>query len=183
MRIGIYAETARDPKPTGIGLHVRELIRALAAIDNHNTYLLYYPAGRGAAADSLPGLQLGHNFRLRPVRFPSNWHATRPRLWWQWYLPWVLRRDEIDVFHGPNHFAAPYRRGSVVVTVHDLAYFHMAVHGQGQDDMLRHWTRQALRWADGVIALSENTRRDVEALDVPAEKVRVIYGGGHVTPE
>jgi glycosyltransferase involved in cell wall biosynthesis len=183
MRIGIYAETACDLKPTGIGLHVRELLRALSEIDRQNTYLVYYPAGLQTAGEALAGLQLGGNFRPRPVRFPRNWHQERPRVWWQWYLPWVLRRDRVDVFHGPNHFVPRYRRGRVVVTIHDLAFFKMTVHGERLDAIFRDWVRRALAWSDAVIALSQNTRRDVEGLGVLSDNVRVIYGGGNVTPE
>jgi glycosyltransferase involved in cell wall biosynthesis len=59
----------------------------------------------------------------------------------------------------------------------------MPVHGPGGDEMMREWTKRSVGWADAVIALSENTRRDVEALGVPAERIRVIYGGGRVVPE
>lgn len=183
MRIGIYAQVARDAKPTGIGLHVRELVQALAAIDRTNEYLLYYPAGWGDKGVAFPDLPLPANFRPRPVRFPSRWAGDHMQLWWKWYLPWFLRRDRLDVFHGPNHFLAPYKRGRTVVTIHDLAYFHMPVHGPIMDEMLRTWTRRALQWADAVIALSENTRRDIEALGVPPERIRVIYGGGRIVPE
>lgn len=183
MRIGIYADVARDAKPTGIGLHVRELVRALADVDTTNQYLLYYPSRNGEPVDAFPDLQLEDNFRARPVRFPQAWQWDRPRIWWQWYLPWILRRDRIDVFHGPNHVVPHYRRGTSVVTIHDLAYFRMSVHGNGVDASLRAWTKKALDWSHGVIALSDNTRQDVVGLGIPAGKVRVIYGGGNVVPD
>src|SRR5262249_53024203 len=123
------------------------------------------------------------NFRVRPVRFPTKWKLNHPTLWWKWYLPHVLRRDALDVFHGPNHFLPQFDRRKCIVTIHDLAYFRMEVHGRGMDEAMRQWTRHALDQAEVVIALSENTRRDVEALGVKGHQIRVIYGGGHVVPE
>jgi glycosyltransferase involved in cell wall biosynthesis len=181
MRIGIYAELAKDEKPTGIGLHVRNLLDALAHIDRENEYLLYYQQavlGRRTIPSHLPQQP---NFRPRPIRFPARWISDRPRLWWDWYLPWVIRRDRVDIFHGPNHFLPVHDRGRNVVTIHDLAYFHMRVYDF--NEVLKAWTAKALERAGAVIALSESTRRDIEALGVEPERIRVIYGGPHALPE
>jgi glycosyltransferase involved in cell wall biosynthesis len=183
MRIGIYVEVAKDKQPTGIGLHVRNLVQSLADLDDENEYLLYYQQNLLGRSGGFPHRPDRANFRLRPVRFPGGWLSDRPRLWWDWYLPRVLRRDRIDVFHGPNHFLPAFDPRRNVVTIHDVAYFRMDVHGAGVNAVMREWTEKSLRRASAVIALSENTRRDVEELGVPPERIRVIYGGGHVVPE
>ena len=184
MRIGIASDVAVGERPTGIGLHVRNLVAALATIDRDNEYLLYVRQDPVSFRLNVPGLiPPGPNFRLRPVRFPASWAGDHPRLWWDHYLPGVLRRDRLDVFHGPNHFLPDFDPGRSLVTIHDLAYFRMEVYPADENAMLREWTLKALDRAGGVIALSENTRIDVEALGVEPERVRVIYGGGHVVPD
>ncbi|WP_425616592.1 glycosyltransferase family 4 protein [Anatilimnocola sp. NA78] len=180
MRIGIYVDVARDAKPTGIGKHVLHLIQALAELDQKNEYRLYYPSRAWGRTDDFAHCPAQVNFRSRPVRFPRRWEAEHPRVWWQYYLPWVLRRDGIDVFHGPNHFVPCFDPARTVVTIHDIAYFHMEVHGAGMDQVMRDWTRKALDWSGAVIALSENTRRDVEGIGCAPDKIKVIYGGGSV---
>src|SRR5262245_49650053 len=154
MRIGIYVEVARDEKPTGIGLHVRHLVQALAQIDPDNEYLLYYCRPVLGPDLPFPHAPAAANFRLRPVRFPPAWQAKHPTLWWKWRLPQVLHGDRLDVFHGPNHFLPAWDRDRSVVTIHDLAYFNMTVHHQGENEMLKAWTRFALEQAGSVIALS-----------------------------
>jgi len=183
MKIGIYVETAKDAEPTGIGLHVRNLLDALAALDGDNEYLLYHQRNLTQRKSHLPFVPEQRNFQARPVRAPARWQWNRPRLWWDWYLPRILKRDGVDVFHGPNHFLPAFERRKNLVTIHDVAYFHMDVYPRGQDAMLRDWTRKALNRAGGVIALSENTRRDLEGLGVESERIRVIYGGGHIVPD
>jgi glycosyltransferase involved in cell wall biosynthesis len=183
LRIGIYVDVAKDQRPTGIGLHVRNLVQALADLDEDNEYLLYYQRGLLERFDAYPHRPEKPNFRLRPIRFPKSWQVNHPSLWWKMYLPRILRRDGVDIFHGPNHFLPNFDRHKSIVTIHDLAYFHMSVHGPGLDDDLRTSTRHALDQAAAVIALSENTRQDLEALGVEPHRIRVIYGGGHVVPE
>lgn len=181
MRIGIYVDVAKDANPTGIGLHVRHLVQSLAEIDHHNEYVLYYQCGLRESRRALPWQPTQANVRLRPVRFPTTWQDEHPTVWWDWYLPWVLRRDQLDIFHGPNHFLPAFDAAKTVLTIHDLAYFSMQVHAF--NDALQSWTRKALTRAAAVIALSENTRRDVEALGVEPGRIQVIYGGGHVVPD
>ncbi len=183
MRIGIYVDVAKVDQPTGIGLHVRNLVNALAQIDDRNEYLLYYQSNLFGNGKPFPCLPNKPNFRARPIRFPVHWVTNHPSLWWKWYLPRVLRKDSVDVFHGPNHFAPSFDPEKSIVTIHDLAYFRMQVHEAGENAMLQTWTKHALQWANTVIALSENSKRDVEELGVAPARIRVIYGGGHVVPE
>lgn len=184
MRIGINCDVAVGERPTGIGLHVRNLIDALAAIDQQNEYLLYVRQDLVSLRPKFPGLTpSGANFRIRPVRFPAQWMSNHPRLWWDYYLPAVLRHDRLDVFHGPNHFLPKFDPARSIVTIHDLAYFRMEIYPSGENAMLREWTSKALNRAERVIALSQNTRVDIEALGVAPERVRVIYGGGNVVPD
>jgi glycosyltransferase involved in cell wall biosynthesis len=183
MRIGIYVDVARDERPTGIGKHVIYLLDALAKLDQDNQYLLYYPASRASRSEYLDHFPKQGNFVTRPVWFPQQWQYKRPRAWWNWYLPWVVRRDRIDVFHGPNHFLPKLDKRRNIVTIHDLAYFHMEVHGEEMDEIMRKWTQHALDNAGRVIALSENTKRDIERLGYPSDRIQVIYGGGNIVPE
>ena len=128
--IGIHADVAKDPRPTGTGIHVLYLPQALARIDTGNEYLLYFQRNLLGGADSFSHWPTQPNFRHRPVRFPLTWQMNRPRAWWNWRLPAILRRDRVDVFHGPNHFLPDGNACKKVVTIHDLAYFHMRVHGE-----------------------------------------------------
>lgn len=178
LRIGIYVATACGEQLTGIGRHVVALVNALRQIDPTNEYFLYYPA-----SDASLQIEASARVHARPLWFPHNWHQEHPTLWWDWRLPWALRRDRIDVFHGPNHYLPKLATTPGIVTIHDLAYFKMPVHGEQRDAVLRKLTRKALDRASAVIALSENTRLDLLELGVPAAKIHVIYGGGNVTPD
>src|SRR5207253_1895016 len=142
----------------------------------------YYPRDSHESDDATPWPQQP-NFRPRPVSFPLRWRNDHPSLWWKFWLPGLLRWDGVDVFHGPNYYLPALPRKRNIVTIHDLAFFHMKVHGDAFDAALRKWTLFSLRRAARIIALSENTCRDVEALGIDRNRIRVIYGGGHWVPE
>lgn len=184
MRIGIYVDVATEKDPSGIGYHVVNLVRSLAKVDDRNDYILYYRRNLiGRDSRDFPFRAEASNVRERPIRFPKRWINDHPSVWWDRLLPAIARRDRVDVFHGPNHFlpAIPPRR--TVVTIHDLAYFKMDLYGTSVTAALRSWTMKALERAGRVIAISENTRADIESLGVSPEKIRLVYGGGHVVPD
>lgn len=83
-----------------------------------------------------------------------------------------------DVFHGTNYALPRGCRARRVVTIHDLALLRSPQLGT---DALSRFVRRTARSAaeaDGIIADSESTRRDlIELLGLPAQKLRVIYPG------
>jgi glycosyltransferase involved in cell wall biosynthesis len=183
VKIGIYVDVAKDKEPRGVGFHVLHLVRALSKVDSSNEYLLYYRRDMWDRTDQFPHCPQAANFSNRPVSFPKNWEGNHPRLWWNHYLPWAIVRDRLDVFHGPNHFLPNVTRAKTIVTIHDLAFFKMELYRDGITAAMRHWTRSALDHADRVIAISQNTRRDIEELGVNPERIRLIYGGGNIQAE
>lgn len=176
MRIGIYVEVLKVQAKTGISRYVRGLIEALMEQDKSNQYFLYYQESFDSKHfDLLQKKQ--DNFHLRPVKFPDNWIGNHPSIWWKWYLPIVLKLDGINVFHGPNHFIPLKGKTKKVVTIHDIAYFYMPVHGTGMDRVLEQWTRLAFEAADTVVTVSESTKSDCQKEGVPAEAIQNIYQG------
>jgi glycosyltransferase involved in cell wall biosynthesis len=183
MRVGIYIDVLKR-ELRGIGYHVYELIHNLSMIDKENEYFLYYQCSILQKNNAIHYCPQALNFHLRPVRFPDAWFFNHPTVWWEYYLPLVIQMDRIDIFHGPNYFLPTIPREKAIVTIHDLAFFKMELYPKGITDSLRYWTEKALRSASRVIAISEHSRKDIEALGmVEPERIRLIYGGGHVVPE
>jgi glycosyltransferase involved in cell wall biosynthesis len=59
----------------------------------------------------------------------------------------------------------------------------MKLYEAGFSNALEHWTKTAYDQAGRIIALSENTRRDLEEQGVEPERIRVIYGGGNIVSD
>jgi glycosyltransferase involved in cell wall biosynthesis len=91
-------------------------------------------------------------------------------------------KAELDLFHAIDHNMSPFLRCPSIVTVHDLILLVLRGPYLGPTAwswMLAH--RFAARRARFVVAVSENTKRDVESIwGIPGERVAVVYEG--VTP-
>lgn len=92
----------------------------------------------------------------------------------------LLRRGEFDIFHPTfySDYFLPYLKGKpFVLTIHDMIpelypqYFP-------QDDIQIVMKRKLVPLASAIVAVSENTKKDViRILNVPEEKVHVVYHG------
>lgn len=84
-----------------------------------------------------------------------------------------------DVFHCSNQVRTPPRRGKLTATLYDLTCVKMAeLHSAANVAADRRFTECVLRRADGLIAISENSRRDaIELLGLRPERIRTIPCG------
>jgi len=111
---------------------------------------------------------------VQPVSFPATSRLRTVVADALWYPR--LRADGADVLHCPT-FRGPFRsKTPLVVTVHDLAVLR-------HPEWFNRWTRtysaravpRVVRAADRVIAVSDWTARDLQALlAVPQAKIRVV---------
>lgn len=170
QRIGIDARLLAYPL-TGIGRYTHEMTKALLRADADVT--LYMPADPVHALDHEKGRLEVKASRLfgRAGRF----------VWGQGVLPFIARWDAPDVYWGPTHRLPPFLpyRTRAFVTIHDLVWKHAGETMRPTSRLLEQTLMpKAIRRADGVIAVSEYTRRDVlnafPQIDCP---VRTIYPG------
>lgn len=171
MVIGFDAKRAYHNN-TGLGNYSRTLIDALARYYPAHQYVLFNPK-----ASTLYQPAAAHVREVRPEAaidraFPSYWRSAR--------LSGQLAAQGIDLFHGLSH---ELPRGiedtgiPSVVTMHDLiqerypeqyAWIDRKTYGV----KLRH----AARVATTVIAISNQTKQDVEHfLGVSPDRIRVCY--------
>jgi len=164
LRIGISAVTGTQGGPRTYAL---ELLRALARTGDDELVLL---ADAPDAAAGIPG--------VRGVRVPTPFRAARP-VSEAVALPWLARRENVDVLHGTKQTLPRGFPRAGVVSIHDLApmLFPETFPG-GAGEWLRRSTGAAARRAHIVITGSQNTARDLQThLSVPPERIAVTpYG-------
>lgn len=173
LRIGIDY-TAAVCQGAGIGRYTRELVRALAELDQRHDYVLFAAAGGKQPADTA----WPSGFQMRSVPLSDRALAI---LWHRLQLPlWVeLATGPIDIFHSPDFVLPPVQRAKTLVTVHDLSFIR---YPQCADANLRAYLNKvvprSVHRADLVLADSQSTKDDlVELLGVEPAKIGVVYPG------
>jgi glycosyltransferase involved in cell wall biosynthesis len=113
MRIGVDARPLREKQTSGIPMYVRSLLKAIAALDSINEYVLYCHKD----FDYEPP---GRNFSKK-----SGALTRYGSVWLQAELPMWLKRDGIDIFWGTQHILplAMPKHVKAVLTVHDLVHY------------------------------------------------------------
>jgi glycosyltransferase involved in cell wall biosynthesis len=165
MRIGIDGRIVAYQQG-GISTYVRELTLALAGL-HCGDELFLFTGRKGEWPGGVPSGVIS-----RPLLTPPH-HQFE-----QQTLPLELRLASLDVFHSPD-FVPPFGfNRPCVVTIHDLDFLRFP---ESKDaDSLRYYglVHRAVRAAQGVIAVSETTKRDmVELLDASPDRIDVVYHG------
>jgi glycosyltransferase involved in cell wall biosynthesis len=156
-------------RSAGIASYIVNLLRHLPGTASEMEYTVFLSERR---YEGPPGL------RLQISRLPTNRPPVRI-VWEQALLPWVARREGIDLLHnmafvGPLASTCPF-----VVTVHDLSFlFYPHSFRSLRRIYLRVFARMSVRRARRVIAVSESTKRDlVEIYGISPAKIDVIHNG------
>ena len=93
------------------------------------------------------------------------------------YLPFLKRLEDGSIFHSSYYRVALQKSVVNVTTVHDFTYEY---YRKGLSRKVHSLQKQfAINHSDGVICVSENTKRDLLRFypTIPEENIRVIYNG------
>lgn len=162
LHIAIDARRVRD---FGIGTYIRNLTRALSALDQENRYTLLAPPG---GHDDLAGL--GPNFSVVPCAVPDS--GVRHNL----QLPGYLRSLGASLYHIPLN-SVPWRMPRpYIVTIHDISTLLFPAHRNLRHSLHELRYRRGAARAARIITVSNSTRRDIESiLGVPETAISTIY--------
>ncbi|MEW6554111.1 MAG: glycosyltransferase family 1 protein [Actinomycetota bacterium] len=182
MRVGIDARGLCNINRTrGIGRYTARLTEALVGSAGKDTAFTLFGYGEGPEPGLLDAGVLGRvEWRsMRHVEGLSYAGLLADHL----SMARAVNSSGVDLFHAMDHNMTPFLRVPSLVTVHDLILLVLRGPYLGPTAwawMLAH--RRAARRARLVVAVSENTRRDVERIwSIPGERVAVVHEG--VTPE
>ena len=157
---------------SGLGNYSRDLLRILAASFPENDYVLFNDnqSERGKDIVALPNVSFAETSK-------GSWSR-------QLKMGKDAQQINADVFHGlSGELPLKWTGKNIkkVVTIHDLIFLRFPQYYSFFDRKIHFWKfKKAAEQADLIIAISEQTKRDIiQFLKVPEEKIRVIYQGCH----
>jgi glycosyltransferase involved in cell wall biosynthesis len=171
MNIGFDAKRAFH-NGTGLGHYSRTLIRSLSDYFPQHQYFLFNP--KPSDLFKLEGKNL---HEVLPGNFIFKFFSAA------WRSNWVLKdieRNKIDIYHGLSNeipVGIDKSKTKSVVTIHDLIFERFPQQYSKIDaEIYSMKFSYACRHADKVIAISEQTKKDIiEFYKIPEEKITVCY--------
>ena len=157
---------------TGLGNYSRTLLRNLSEFFPGETYVLYTTEIRNTPETRVFLDNPAFHIRIPNTRFKAYWRS--------WSIVKQLEAGNIQLYHGLSHeipFEIHQTAIKSVVTIHDLIFrIHPETYSAIDRTIYDFKTRYACRHADRIIAISENTKKDiVEFYQIDPEKIDVIY--------
>lgn len=157
---------------SGLGNYSRDLVRILSEYEPDNEYLLLNKnkSDRGKEILDRPNV---HFIETSKGNFSRQLKMGKD-----------AQKQGADIFHGLSG-ELPLKWDSKpvkkVVTIHDLIFVRYPQYYSFFDRRIHFWKfKKAADMADKIIAISEQTKRDIiRYLKVPETKIEVIYQGCH----
>jgi glycosyltransferase involved in cell wall biosynthesis len=152
-------------KGSGVPNYVANLYRKCLEIDATNEYVFFQPN------------------RSRTIG-PTQVAPTRPglagaALFDCWRVQKLIRRNNLDIYHGPSHILPLQKCAGVkyVVTIHDLAFRVVPSHYDWKFRCYYGWRlAQSLKMADVVVSVSHNTKKDIiHFYGLPEGRIEVVH--------
>jgi glycosyltransferase involved in cell wall biosynthesis len=172
--IGVSLLTLVPGEVGGSETYVRELLRALGRVGEHEYRVVVPPVARDAG-EGLP-TEVASEYRAArtvPARLAAMAAATA--------RPGVLRRRlaQASVVHYPLTLRIPRVDRPSVVTLHDVQHLDLpAMFSRAERAFRRLAWHPSILKADRVIVISEFVReRAIEKLGVASDRIRVVHSG------
>ena len=205
MKIGIDMRSLMDKNYSGVSWCTLFLLREILAQDKINEYFLFYNSGKDISK-LLPKFEQG-NVKIIATRYPNkifNYFLQKICRWPKLDViasasrsnpdssasreialssrGGIPRNDNsVDIFWSPHfNFTALSKNTKHILTVHDLSFLITPEFFSWRKNV---WhkilnAKKMMAEADIIVAISENTRRDIIRLTgIPENKIKVIYDG------
>ena len=153
------------PKPSGVGIYVANLIKALYQLQEEENFQLgisRQPSIKNWLRGNFNFPKLIQDYSpLYTLPLPvtlTNILAKYPNP----ILPYLEKKlDCPDIVHGTDHFVYPCRQSRTIMTIHDLTFIKYPNYATSIVKSYTNRVKQCLNWTDLIITFSENTKKDI----------------------
>jgi len=170
MRIGIDGRYLQNNR-TGVARYIYYLLLNLKAVDRSNEYLLFLGSSK-----PIPFNIASLGFTCDVSKLPTTNQMLKV-IWQLFYLPCRIKDLRIDVFHEPAFVTPFFKHCPTVITIHDLAYKFLPESYMFRNRLyLDCLMKRSIDASDKVIAVSENTKKDImQNYKIEEQKIKVVY--------
>lgn len=177
MTIGIDIRVLSDVRYSGVAEYAKNLLQALLAEDKVNNYILFYNSAKSeigyCPTFNAPNVSVVYRrWPNKLLNYGIFKLANQP-------LDKFLG-CRFDVFWAPHLNFLVWPQGRKILTVHDLSFLRYPEFFSWRQNLWHGFlgVRRLIEQADCLMAISENTKRDIiNLIGLPSEKISVVYSG------
>ena len=170
MKIGVNARFLLQGKLEGIGGYTLEILKKMVATHPEDEFVFFFD--RPYADEFL----LGKN--VTPVvLFPPARHAVLWYLWFEWAIPYGLKKYKCDVFFSPDNYLSLRTKVPTVLVSHDVAFKYFP-EGFSKINVIyqEYFISRFYEKAKKILSVSEFTKEDlVKYYNISREKIAITY--------
>jgi len=154
----------------GIGFYTHQLMQKV--VRNHPEHTFYFLFDRPYHDDFIYAENVIPIVAGLPARHPFLYV-----LWFEWTVPRIIKKYNIDLFFSPDHFLSLRAKIPTLLAVHDLNFMH---HPENLPLVTswyyRYFFPKFVRKAQHIITVSAYTQKDLcSYFNIPLSKVDVVY--------
>lgn len=172
MRIAINTRFLLKGKLEGIGWFTYEVVKRL--VERHPEHEFIFLFDRPFDDSFIFGRH------VVPVVLPPQ--ARHPILfytWFEWSVPYALKKHNVDLFISPDNFCSIKTPIPTLLVVHDIAFKHFPNQVRNRDlKYYNSYIPKYLKRADRILTVSEYTKQDiVRTFDINPAKIQIACNG------
>ena len=174
MRIAVNTRLLLKGKLEGIGWFTfQTLNRIVAAHPEHSFIFIFdrpYDASFVFADNVIPVVV------PPPARHPILFYC-----WFEWSIPYVLKKYKADMFLSPDGIGSLRTQIPSVLVMHDLAFEHYPEHLKWSHSVfMRYYSKRYARHAQQLVTVSNFSKQDiVDRYHIDPAKISVACNGAH----
>lgn len=170
--------TPIQPKPSGVGFYVANLIQALGSFDSQllDLGVVYQPSlkhwlQRHWEFPSSINPSLNRFFMPLPVRMTDLLFTRTPYIFHQYF---ESRLNYPQIIHGTNFSVYPAQHSLNIMSLYDLAFLKYPEYSNRRMQSYTNRVKSCLPWTRAIMTISESSKRDiVEYLNIDPKQVYV----------
>ncbi len=170
MKIAINARELLKGRMEGIGRYIFETTRRMVLDHPEDEFYFFFDR----AYD--PSFIFADNVKPIVVH-PQARHPILWYLWFEWGVPYYLKKHNIDVFYSGDTYVSMKTSVPTLIVCHDIAYKHYPNHLRASHK--KYYQNNFPKFhkkADHIVAVSNFTKQDiVSTYDIEPDKVTIGY--------
>ncbi|WP_276132906.1 glycosyltransferase family 4 protein [Polluticoccus soli] len=175
MRIAVNTRLLLKGKLEGIGWFTHQTLERMVRKHPEHEFIFFFDR------------PYDHSFIFAPnvtavVAPPQARHPLLFYMWFEWSVPYLLKKYKADVFLSPDGFSSLSTNVPTCLVIHDLAFEHYPKHFKLRDRLYwRYYSPRFAQKAKRIVTVSNYSKQDIaHRYDVSESKIDVVYNGAHM---